>query len=149
MGEERTLDEPVLRPRPEPSQLTKDARWLVVIVALCIVFQQPGSTWGMDLAHGGQQYSFESHPWEGWTLLTIGFAVAGFVVAFARRGAPRFDEHTVMGLGLAAVIGTTVLVWLLMPAQMAWVQWAVERGSTHPFLLGNVVEHVRYADYSG
>jgi hypothetical protein len=149
MGEERLLTEPVLRQRPEPSQLTKDARWLVVIVLLCIVFQQPGSTWSLDVQHAGQQYSFVSHPSLGWTMLTVGFAVVGFVVAIARRGARRFDEHTVMGLALAGVLGTTVLVWLLMPAQMAWLQWAVEHGRTHPFVLGNVVEHVRYANYTG
>jgi len=149
MGDERLLTEPVLRPRPAPSQLTKDARWLVVIVGLCILFQQPGSTWGLDVAHGGQQYSFASHPSLWWTLATIGFAVVGFVVAIARRGAARFDEHTVMGLALAGVLGTTVFVWLLMPAQTAWVQWAVEHGHTHPFVLGNVTELVRYADYTG
>jgi hypothetical protein len=149
MGDERLLTEPVLRPRPAPSQLTKDARWLVVIVVLCIVFQQPGSTWGTSFPHAGQEYDFESHPALGWTLITVGFAVVGFLVAIARRGARRFDEHTVMGLALAGVVGTTVLVWLLMPAQIAWVQWAVEHGWTHPFVIGNVTEQVRYADYAG
>jgi len=149
MGDERLQTQPVMQPRSEPSQLTKDARWLVVIVALCVLFQAPGSTWSMTLAHAGQEYTFTSGPWSGWTLATVGFAVAGFVVAIARRGAARFDEHTVMGLTLAAVLGTTAVVWLLMPAQTAWVEWAVEHGRTHPFVLGNVVEHVRYADYSG
>lgn len=149
MGDERLQTTPVMRARPEPSQLTKDARWLIVIVVLCVLFQAPGSTWSMTLAHAGQEYTFTSGPWFGWTLATVGFAVAGFVGAIARRGAARFDEHTVMGLTLAAVLGTTALVWLLMPAQTAWVEWAVEHGRAHPFVLGNVVEYVRYADYLG
>jgi hypothetical protein len=149
MGDERLQTTPVMRARPEPSQLTKDARWLIVIVTICVLFQAPGATWSMTLAHAGQEYTFTSGPWPGWTLATVGFAVAGFVVAVARRGAARFDEHTVMGLTLAAVLGTTALVWLLMPAQTAWVEWAVEHGRTHPFVLGNVVEYVRYADYLG
>lgn len=149
MGDERLQTTPVMRARPEPSQLTKDARWLIVIVAICVLFQAPGSTWSMTLGHAGQEYTFTSEPWLGWTVATVGFAVAGFVVAIARRGAARFDEHTVMGLTLAAVLGTTALVWLLMPAQTAWVEWAVEHGRTHPFVLGNVVEYVRYADYLG
>jgi hypothetical protein len=149
MGDERLQTTPVMRPRPEPSQLTKDARWLIVIVAICVLFQAPGSRWATSFVHAGQEYTFESSPWSGWTLATVGFAVVGFVVAIARRGAVRFDEHTVMGLTLAAVLGTTVLVWLLMPAQTAWVEWAVEHGRTHPFVLGNVVEQVRYADYLG
>lgn len=149
MGDERLQTTPVMRARPEPSQLTKDARWLIVIVAICVLFQAPGSTWATTLVHAGQEYTCTSGPWFGWTLATVGFAVAGFVVAVARRGAARFDEHTVMGLTLAAVLGTTALVWLLMPAQTAWVEWAVEHGQTHPFVLGNVVEYVRYADYLG
>jgi len=149
MGDERLQTTPVMRARPEPSQLTKDARWLIVIVALCVLFQAAGSTWATTFVHAGQEYTFTSGPWSGWTLATVGFAVAGFVVAIARRGAARFDEHTVMGLTLAAVLGTTALVWLLMPAQTAWVEWAVEHGRTHPFVLGNVVEYVRYADYLG
>ena len=149
MGDERLQTAPVMRPRPEPSQLTKDARWLIVIVAICVLFQAPGSTWATTFVHAGQEYTFTSGPWFGWTLATVGFAVVGFVVAIARRGAARFDEHTVMGLTLAAVLGTTALVWLLMPAQSAWVEWAVVHGRAHPFVLGNVVEHVRYADYLG
>ncbi|PZF53318.1 hypothetical protein DEJ23_14665 [Curtobacterium sp. MCSS17_008] len=145
MGDERQLTEPVLRPRPEPTQFTKDARWLVVIVVLCIVFQQPGSTWGTTFVHAGQEFDFRSSPALGTTLLTVGIALAGFVVAVARRGARRFDEHTVMGLALAGVLGVTVAVWLLMPLQMAWVQWAVEHGQAHPFVLGDVVETTRSA----
>lgn len=122
---------------------------MVVIVLLCILFQQPGSTWGTSFPDAGREYSFESHPAVGWSLVTVGFAVAGFLVAIARRGAARYDEHAVMGLALAGVIGTTVLVWLLMPAQIASVQWAVEHGRTHPFVVGNVTEHVRYADHLG
>jgi hypothetical protein len=33
--------------------------------------------------------------------------------------------------------------------QMAWVQWAVEHGQTHPFVLGDVVETSRSADPAG
>ncbi len=149
MGDERQLTEPVLRPRPEPSQLTKDARWLVLIVVLCILFQQPGSSWSTTFVHAGQEFDFRSSPALGTTLLTVGIALVGSAVAVARRGASRFDEHTVMGLTLAGVLGVTVAVWLLMPVQTAWVQWAVEHGRTHPFVLGNVVETTRYADYGG
>lgn len=149
MGDAGELTEPVLRPRPAPSQLTKDARWLVVIVALCILFQQPGSTWSTTFFHAGQEFDFRSSPALGTTLLTIGIALVGFAVAVGRRGASRFDEHTVMGLTLAGVLGVTVAVWLLMPVQMAWVQWAVEHGQSHPFVLGDVVETTRYADYAG
>ncbi|UBQ02230.1 hypothetical protein [Curtobacterium sp. TXMA1] len=149
MGDERQLTEPVLRPRPELSQFTKDARWLIVIVALCILFQQPGSTWGATFFHAGQEIDFRSSPSLGTTLLTVAVAVGGFLVAVARRGASRFDEHTVMGLTLAGVLGVTVAVWLLMPVQMAWLQWSVEHGQPHPFVLGNVVETTRYADYLG
>ncbi|WFR67230.1 hypothetical protein P9139_00880 [Curtobacterium flaccumfaciens] len=104
---------------------------------------------GASFPHAGREYSFESHPAVGWSLVTVGFAVAGLLVAIARRGAARYDEHAVMGLALAGVVGTTVLVWLLMPAQTAWVQWAVEHGRTHPFVVGNVTEHVRYAGSLG
>ena len=147
MGDERQLTEPVMRARPEPSQLTKDARWLIVIVLLCILFQQPGSTWSTTFVHGGQEYDFRSSPALGWTVLTVGVAVVGFAVAVARRGARRYDEHTVMGLTLAGVLGVTVLVWVLMPVQIAWVQWAVEHGTPRPFVLGDVVETTRYADF--
>ncbi len=147
MGDERQLTEPVLRPRPEPSQFTEDARWLIVVVALCILFQQPGSTWSTTFFHAGQEFDFRSSPALGTTLLTVAVAVGGFLVPVARLGAIRFDEHTVMGLTLAGVLGVTVAVWLLMPVQMAWVQWAVEHGQPHPFVLGNVVETTRYADY--
>ena len=149
MGDERQLTEPVLHPRPEPSQLTKDARWLVLIVVLCVLFQQPGSSWSTTFVHAGQEFDFRSSPALGTTLLTVGIALVGFAVAVARRGASRVDEHTVMGLTLAGVLGVTVAVWLLMPVQTAWVQWAVEHGRTHPFVLGNVVETTRYADYGG
>ena len=141
------LTEPVLRPRPEPSQLTKDTRWLVVIVLLALVVQHFGATWATGFAHGGSSYSITSRPWVGWTLLTIGFAVAGFLVAIGRRGAARFDEHTVMGLALAGVVGTTALVWLLVPVETTWIQWAVEHGNPHPFVVGDVSVVSRYADY--
>ncbi|MFJ4219721.1 hypothetical protein [Curtobacterium luteum] len=149
MGDERTLTEPVLRARPEPSQFTKDARWMVLIVLLAFVVQHFGATWSTGFSHDGTSTTITSSPWVGWTLLTVGFAVVGFVVAIARRGATRFDEHTVMGLALAGVIGTTVLVWLLFPVETTWVQWAVEHGNPHPFVIGNVDLVSRYADYAG
>ncbi len=149
MGDDTTLTEPVLRPRPEPSQLTKDARWMVIIVVLALVVQQFGATWSTGFSHGGTETTITSHPWVGWTLLTVGSAVVGFVVAIARRGARRFDEHAVMGLALAGVIGTTVLVWLLIPVEMTWVQWVVEHENPHPFVIGNVDVVSRYADYTG
>ena len=80
MGDERLQTTPVMRARPEPSQLTKDARWLIVIVAICVLFQAPGSSWATTFVHAGQEYTFTSEPWSGWTLATVGFAVAGFVV---------------------------------------------------------------------
>lgn len=143
MGDERLLTEPVLRPLPPPSQLTKDARWMVVIVLLAIVVQHFGSTWSTGFPHAGSSYTVTSAPWSGWTLLTIGFAVVGFVVAIGRRGAVRFDEHVVMGLALAGVIGTTVVVWLLFPIETTWVQWAVQHGDPHPFVVGNVTVQSR------
>ncbi|WJY01419.1 hypothetical protein [Curtobacterium sp. 458] len=149
MGDDRTLTEPVLRARPEPSQLTKDARWMVLIVLLALVVQHFGATWSTGFSHAGTQTTITSSPWVAWTLTTIGFAVVGSVVAIARRGAVRFDEHTVMGLALAGVVGTTVLVWLLIPVEMTWVQWAVEHGDPHPFVFGNVHVVSRYADYTG
>ncbi|MEK6310577.1 MAG: hypothetical protein V4755_07695 [Curtobacterium sp.] len=149
MGDERTLTAPVLRARPEPSQLTKDARWMVLIVVLALVVQVFGSTWSTGFSHAGVSWSVTSSPWVGWTLLTIAFAVVGFVVAIARRGAARFDEHTVMGLALAGVVGTTVLLWLLIPVETTWVQWAVAHGDPHPFVIGNVHVVSRYADYAG
>lgn len=149
MGDERLLTEPVLRPLAEPSQLTKDARWMVVIVLLALVVQHLGSTWSWGFPHAGSAYTVASAPWTGWTLLTIGFAVIGFAVAIARRGSERFDEHVVMGLALAGVVGTTALVWLLFPIETTWVQWAVQHGNPHPFVVGNVTVSSRYADYSG
>jgi hypothetical protein len=149
MGDERTLTEPVLRARREPSQLTKDARWMVLIVVLALVVQHFGSTWSTGFSHAGTTWSMMSSPWAGWTLLTIGFAVVGFVVAIVRRGAARFDEHAVMGLALAGVVGTTALVWLLFPVETTWVQWAVQHGDPHPFVIGNVQVVPRYADYAG
>ncbi len=122
---------------------------MVLIVLLALVVQQFGARWSTGFSRDGVETTITSHPWVGWTLLTVGFAVVGFVVAIARRGAPRFDEHTVMGLALAGVIGTTVLVWLLIPVEMTWVQWAVEHGNPHPFVIGNVDLVSRYADYTG
>lgn len=149
MGDERRVTEPVLRPRSAPAQFTKDARWLIVIVLLCILFQQPGSTWSTTFVHAGHEYDFRSAPALGTTLLTVGVAVVGFAVAVARRGAQRFDEHTVMGLALAGVLGITVAVWLLMPLQMTWVQWAVQHGHAHPFVVGDVTETSRLTDALG
>lgn len=122
---------------------------MVLIVLLAFVVQHFGATWSTGFSHDGTATTITSSPWAGWTLITVGFALVGFVVAIARRGAPRFDEHTVMGLALAGVIGTTVLVWLLIPVEMTWVQWAVEHGDPHPFVIGNVHVVSRYADYSG
>lgn len=122
---------------------------MVLIVLLALVAQHFGATWSTGFVHAGTATTITSSPWIGWTLLTVGFAVVGFVVAIARRGAARFDEHTVMGLALAGVIGTTVLVWLLIPVEVTWVQWAVEHGNPHPFVIGNVQVVSRSADYGG
>lgn len=124
---------------------TKDARKLVWITLLCLFLQVPAQNWssapllpGSTEEHPNGFVQFEARPWIGWALLTIGFAVAGFVIGVARHGAARWDEDRVLALGLAGVIGVTVLVWLVFIVQWQWVYWAAAHGNVHPFTIGDV-----------
>lgn len=96
--------------------------------------------------HAGTTYDLQSRPWTWWTVVTVASALVGFAVAVARRGRARFDEHVVMGLALAVVIGVTAFVWLLVPVQVTWLQWAIEHGTAHPFVIGDVTVTARFAD---
>ncbi|SFF51235.1 hypothetical protein [Curtobacterium sp. YR515] len=132
-------------PRAHESLFTKDARKLVWITLLCLFLQVLGQNWsaqprlpGSTDVHELGFVQFEARPWIGWVLLTVGFAVAGFVVGVARRGAARWDQDRVLALGLAGVVGVTVLVWVLFIVQWQWVYWAVAHGDLHPFTIGDV-----------
>ncbi|GGL01345.1 hypothetical protein JOE58_002189 [Curtobacterium luteum] len=139
----------VTEPPAQESLFTKDARKLVWITLLCLFLQVPGQTWSADPQLPGSidthQLGFvqiEARPWIGWALVTTGFAVAGFVVGVARRGAARWDQDRVLALGLAGVVGVTALVWVLFIVQWQWVFWAVAHGDLHPFTIGDISSSV-------
>jgi hypothetical protein len=133
------------------SLFTRDARKLVWITLLCLFLQVLAQNWSAEPPLPGSRdtevlgwVAFQARPWIGWAVLTAGSAVAGFVVGVARRGAPRWDQDRVLALGLAGVVGVTVLVWVLFLVQYEWAFWAVDHGVLHPFMLGDVsitVEH--------
>lgn len=141
---------------PRESLFTRDSRKLVWVTALCLVLQVIGQNWSAEPRLPGStdavtlgQVSFQARPWIGWVVLTVGFAVAGFVVGIARRGARRWDQDRVLALGLAGVVGVTVLVWVLFIVQYEWAFWAVDHGILHPFMLGDVSSTVGYPSYDG
>lgn len=142
-------------PQGRETLFTKDTRKLVWITLLCLFLQVLGQNWSAgpllpgstaDVSLGSVE--FQARPWIGWVVLTIGFAVAGFVVGVARRGAARWDQDRVLALGLAGVVGVTVLVWVLFIVQYEWVYWAVAHGDLHPFTIGDVSSSVERAGYA-
>lgn len=142
------------------SLFTRDARKLVWITLLCLVLQVLAQNWSAEPRLPGSTddvslgwVTFQARPWIGWVVLTVGFAVAGFVVGVARRGAPRcaprWDQDRMLALGLAGVVGVTVLVWVLFLVQYEWAFWAVDHGVLHPFMLGDVSIAVEYPSQDG
>lgn len=141
---------------PRESLFTRDARKLVWTTLLCLFLQVLAQNWSAaprlpgstdDVSLGW--VTFQARPWIGWVLLTIGSAVAGFVVGVARRGARRWDQDRVLALGLGGVIGVTALVWVLFLVQYEWAFWAVDHGVLHPFMLGDVSITVEYPSHDG
>ncbi len=141
-------------PRGRETLFTTDARKLVWITLICLFLQAIGQNWSAapllpgstpEASPGSVQ--FEARPWIGWVVLTLGFAVAGFVVGVARRGAARWDQDRVLALGLAGVVGVTVLVWVLFIVQYEWVYWAVAHGNLHPFTIGDVSSSIERPGY--
>ncbi|WP_439692852.1 hypothetical protein ACRQ4B_00910 [Curtobacterium sp. SP.BCo] len=135
------------------SLFTRDARKLVWITLICLFLQVLAQNWSAGPLLPGStaeetlgSVEFQARPWIGWVLLTIGFAVAGFVVGVARRGAARWDQDRVIALGLAGVLGVTVLVWVLFIVQYEWVYWAVAHGTLHPFTIGDVSWSIQRLD---
>jgi len=140
-------------PAARETLFTKDARKLVWITLLCLFLQVLAQNWsatpplpGSTDVHPLGSVQFEARPWIGWVLLTTCFAVAGFVVGVARRGAARWDQDRVLALGLAGVVGVTVLVWVVYFVQWQWVFWAVAHGNLHPFTIGDVSWSVHRVD---
>ncbi|WP_144711385.1 hypothetical protein [Curtobacterium pusillum] len=136
---------PAEEPRTRESLFTTDSRKLVWITLLCLFLQVLAQNWSAGPPLPGSTddrqlgfVQFGARPWIGWVLLSVGFAFAGFVVGVARRGASRWNQDRILALGLAGVVGVTVLVWVLFIVQYEWVYWAVAHGNLHPFTIGDV-----------
>jgi len=141
---------------PPESLFTRDSRKLVWITLLCLFLQVLGQNWSAEPPLPGSTeterigwVAFQARPWAGWVVLTVGIAVAAFVIGVARRGARRWDQDRVLALGLAGVVGVTALVWVLFLVQYEWAYWAVDHGVLHPFMLGDVSSVVERPENAG
>lgn len=124
---------------------TSGSRRLIWVVLLAVAGQAVFSSWqvGANLPSTGgtaaiHEVDFASHPSWGWTGLTVAIAAAGWLTAVHRKNRRRGDEHQTLNVTVKAIIAITLLVALLLPAQVFWVQWATHHGIEHPFILWNV-----------